>query len=401
MTALVKLTLDRSIRRKLKVHQIEVVGDGLDRLRELRGERCLLTPSHSGGLEPHVVMHLSKLLNEDFYYVAALEVFERSRLGGWLMQRLGAYSIIRGAVDRPSFQTTRKILAEGKHRLVIFPEGEAIWQNSVVMPFQPGVVQLAFKGLEDARKADAEGDLICVPIAIKYSYLRDMRAEIDASLWRLEAMTLDVSQRLPLPPYERMRRIAEAILVAIERTHDVKPPSGDSFNDRIQALKLRAITRMERQLEVQTPSAQPMMDRVRTLFNTVDRLAHELSDATPYEQQLAREQRQTAQSHYDGLWRMLQFAAIYDGYVSESMTVERFMDVLCLMEMEVFKVRRVWGPRQARVAVGEPVSLGEAYESYKNDKRGVAQQIALALESAVRSMLDQLGDDCPTVRLKQ
>ena len=69
---------------------------------------------------------------------------------------------------------TRQLLAEGKRWLVIFPEGHAIWQNSILAPFQQGVIQLAFKAYEDATAADANAHLFCVPIAIKYIYLKDM-----------------------------------------------------------------------------------------------------------------------------------------------------------------------------------------------------------------------------------
>ena len=93
---------------------------------------------------------------------------------------------------------------------------------------------------------------------------------------------------------------------------------------------------------------------------------------------------------------VVHFAA--SAYVGESMTFERFMDVLCLLEMEVFKERRIWGPRKARVKVGEPVNLKDHASSYAANKRTVVQDVTLALESSVRQMLDALGADCKTVR---
>ena len=77
------------------------------------------------------------------------------------------------------------LLAAGDRWLVIFPEGQTIWQNSMVIPFQQGVLQLAFKGYQDACKTDAEAHLYCVPMAVKYVYLQNMEGEIDASLARI------------------------------------------------------------------------------------------------------------------------------------------------------------------------------------------------------------------------
>lgn len=399
VTALVKMRLWRDICRKLKVTRIDVSEAGLERLRRLKGKRCLVTPSHSGGFEPHIVMHLSKLLQDDFNYVAAMELFAQSRVHRWVLQRLGVYSIIRGALDRPSFSMTRQLLAEGKRWLVVFPEGETIWQNSIVIPFQPGVIQLAFKAYEDAAKAEPEPSLFCIPVAIKYVYLDDMHGEIDASLDRLESGLAVSAGARPLSRYDRLRGVAEAVLAANEKAHSVKPDQGSRMNDRIQNLKEGVISQMERQLDVTPTAGQPLLDRIRALFYAVDRIVQEEPAASEYEQQLAVERQHAAHDLYHDLWRALRFVAIYDGYVSESMTVERFMDVLCLLEFEVFKRRRMWGPRKARVEIGEPIDLRDHYASYSADKRGAVQRVTLALENLVRTMLDALGADSKPLRL--
>jgi hypothetical protein len=74
------------------------------------------------------------------------------------------------------------------------------------------------------------------------------------------------------------------------------------------------------------------------------------------------------------------------------MTIERFMDVLCLLEMEVFGERRMWGPRRAMVQVGQPVNLRDHLSAYKTDKRDVVQHVTLSVESQVRQMLKTLAD---------
>jgi hypothetical protein len=156
---------------------------------------------------------------------------------------------------------------------------------------------------------------------------------------------------------------------------------------------------MENQLGVKPTAGQSLLDRVRALFNAVDRIIYEEPAESEYERQLAGERQLAAHNLYNDLWRALRFVAIYDGYVSESMTVERFMDVLCLLEFEVFKRRPMWGPRKACVSVGQPIDLKDHFDSYRADKRGVVQAVTLTLEDSVRSMLDQLGADCRPLRL--
>jgi hypothetical protein len=118
-----------------------------------------------------------------------------------------------------------------------------------------------------------------------------------------------------------------------------------------------------------------------------------------YEQRLALERQHVARNFYHDLWRALRFVAIYDGYVSESMTVERFMDVLGLLELEVFQRRRMWGPKRAHVQVADPIDLKDHYSAYLADKRGTTKRIALLLESSVLEMLHALESNCQTLRL--
>jgi 1-acyl-sn-glycerol-3-phosphate acyltransferase len=395
---LAKMAIRRSIRRQLRVTEIDIGNQDLDRLRNLKGERCLLTPSHSGGFEPHIILYLSKLVDDSFNYVAAIELFEQGRLNRWLMPRLGVYSIIRGAVDRQSFQLTRQILAEGKRWLVIFPEGEAIWQNSILAPFQEGVVQLAFKAFEDAKTTDSSAHLYCIPIAIKYVYLADMHEEIDLSLKRL-ATKLSIPDIGKSPSrYEQLRRIAEAVLVANEKVHHVVADQNCEINDRIQNLKGLVASKIERQLDITPTERQTLLERIHVLFNVFDRIVYDEPAASEYESRLVLERQQIARALYEDLWRLLQFVAIYDGYVRESMTVERFMDVLRLLEMEVFKKRRIWGPRKACVKVGQPIDLKESSSAYADNKRKAIQNVNIALESHVRGMLDTMGEECAIVR---
>ena len=69
------------------------------------------------------------------------------------MTRLGAYSIVRGAVDRDSFRLTRETLTKGEQKLVIFGEGEISHQNETIMPFESGIAQFGFWALNDMEKA--------------------------------------------------------------------------------------------------------------------------------------------------------------------------------------------------------------------------------------------------------
>ena len=169
------------------------------------------------------------------------------------------------------------------------------------------------------------------------------------------------------------------------------------MDERIQSLKEYAISRLEQLLGVKPSERQTLLDRIRALFNAVDRIVYADPAGSDYEQHLAAERQEMSRNYYEDLWRLLQFVAVYDGYVIESMTFERFMDVLRLLEMEVLGQRRLWGPRKALVKVGEPVDLKDHAAAYAADRRETVQGITSTLESSVTEMLEAHESGCPLV----
>lgn len=388
--AILRVLLPLSFRFQMKLGGIEIEPSELALLRNLKGERCLLLPSHCGGFEPPIVLKLARILGMKFNYLAAVETFDRSRFNAWFMRGIGAYSVIRGAADRPSFLMTKRLLVEGRRWLVIFPEGHSVWQNDTVIPFQQGVLQLAFKAYEEVAAERATPSLRCIPLAIKYVYREDMRLAMDAALQRLEG-ALFAEPPPPAAPYERLRRVGERILAANERKHQVTAGAQDSLDLRIERLKELALREVESQLGLVPRADQTPLDRIRALFVSADQIVQAEPAASAYERRLLSERQRAVSLLYDDLWRMLQFVAIYGGYVREARTVERFMDMLGLLEMEVFGVRRFYGKRRAVLSVGEPVDLKDRFAAYRENKRKEVHALTLDLEHSVRAMLTSMA----------
>ncbi|HEU4342510.1 MAG TPA: 1-acyl-sn-glycerol-3-phosphate acyltransferase [Candidatus Binatia bacterium] len=386
-----KRLLPFALRLVPKTRAVEVSEEGLERLRKLKGERVVLTPSHSGGLEPYILFHLSKLLNEEFNYLATKEVFEGRRIRGWFTQRLGVYSIVRGTPDRSSFQMTRRLLVEGKRWLVIFPEGHTCWQNDTVMPFHQGVTQFAFWAYEDLARQGELPPLHFVPLAVKYIYLENMARQIDNTLQHFEHTLFSTATPPSLTLYERLRRVGEVVLDTNEREYNIRPAKGAKLNERVQHMKELIVSRVAAALGISQRSEQPLLDRIRDLFNAVDRITYSEAAGSEYERQLHRDRQEKARGLYDDLWRVLRFVALYDGYVREALTAERFLDVLGLLELELFGRKSIRGPRKAVLSVGEPLNLMPYYERYQRDKRTTLEEVTISLESSVRQLMAELS----------
>jgi hypothetical protein len=217
-----------------------------------------------------------------------------------------------------------------------------------------------------------------------------MRETIEAGLARLEAAVF-ASPPPPAAPYDRLRRVGEAVLTANERKHDVSPAPGASFDCRIQYMKETVVRRIEAQLGIAPRPEQNLLDRIRALFNSVDQIVQAEPRVSNYERRILAERQRAASVLYDDLWRMLQFAAMYDGYVREDFTSERFLDALGMLESEVFGRHSFYGPRRALVAVGQPIDLRDRWAAYRTDRRAEVRAVTLDLETAVRSMLAALA----------
>ncbi len=345
------------------VYKVSLVVDDHDvaQLKAIADKRVVYLPNHSNLDDGLVMFLLSARLGQLFNYVVAYEAFQG--LIGKLMQKVGAYSIRRGVGDRYSIVQTLKILQQPQCKLVIFPEGGCSYQNETVMPFRPGAVELSFKAIEKIAKQDTVPNFYLVPVSIKYCYPNSSDVEIERALQRLETV-------LDLHPQEndfywRLRNVAERVLTNLETEYHVSPIEPRDWNQRIRRLKERMLDYCEKKLDLSSATALPDRERVykiQSILWFLDRSDRQLD--LDYE----RIDRTTV--------RLLNFDAIYDGYVAANPTKERFFATIDRLEREVFNIDRpkFKGWRQAIVKIGTPIDLKKYYLDAVNEEPAVERQ---------------------------
>ena len=384
--ALVNSIFRPVLRAARGVQRVEIASADLRRLRDLRNERLVLTPNHPTNTDPALMFELSRRAGIPFHYLCCREAFDNwGGLWGALIQRIGAYSVVRGTADRASFAFTREVLARPAAKLVIFPEGEVYSQNDSLLPFQTGAVQLALWGRDAARKTEPAAQVWLVPCALRYRFLRDVRPALHRKLARLE-------RHLKLPPepaeqealYPRMRRVAVRVLEAVEREYHLKAAPGDDLTPRLEAAKEAALARAA-QLAGFAPERGSLPERMRSLLHAVEEAMHEPDEAQETEQPtfsaLQRQQAERTRLAWRDLQRLANWLAIYDGYASQAPSQERIAEVIYRLEMEVQGEASHAGVLVASVRVGEPIALPE-----KVARRDLPQ-FTLQLEQAVAALL--------------
>ena len=395
------------LRRAFGVHALDIDAASVERVRGTTGCPTVIAPNHPLAADPALVYLLSRRAQRRFRFMAARETFGRrglARVRGSLMQGLGVYSVIRGAADRRAIRTTTETLTNGRRAVALFPEGVITNQNGAILPFERGVAQACFWALDALRRAGDRRPLYILPTAVRYRYLDPMWTSIDAALTRLERK-LTIKGSPPSTPgtqearYARLRRVGATIVSTVEREYgiDTDPRRDDAAQDlnvRIGKLRQLILGTMERELGLVASESDQLSLRIASIRNAVD---GELlrDDAAPQQFALHLRSRRLAQLHqfYAEIQRMRNFISIYDGYVAEDPTAERFLETIRRFEKEVFGRARLRGRKSATVRCGQPLDLSDSHVRYRAaasraERHAVTEEVTRTLEDRVRALLD-------------
>lgn len=335
---------------------------------------------------------IAKRLREAFFFVAAREVFDYSLgIRGWIFQRLGVYSLVRGSNDRASLKTSIGILGENKGRLVIFIEGEISSQNESLLPLESGVIQLAFMALNDCYKAGGKQletlpSLFVSPMAIRYDYHpHGLSKAINDALERLENATHTPTQNGSR--FDRLRTLSQHML--LESAAQYGFPADTliqlPLTDQVKQVSDFMLNKLEQMLNLAADPTLSYLDRIRRLRNLLDKLLgqHDRDEDSPYQKRLFDQKKATLQQFYPELTRIVNFVAIYDGYLTPTMSDNRTVELIRRLEKEVFGSIAFAPPRTARVQVMPPIDLKAHFEAFLSDKGATVQAVVTQVEQAM------------------
>jgi 1-acyl-sn-glycerol-3-phosphate acyltransferase len=341
-----------------------VAEEDLAKVRAIASHRVVYLPNHSNLDDGVAVFQLSARIGQLFHYVVAIEAFQG--VIGKLIQLVGAYSLRRGVGDRSSVIQTLTLLQQPQCKLVIFPEGGCSYQNDTVIPFRTGAIELSFKALEKlVKQENTVPDFYLVPVSLKYCYPKATKKQINQALTRLEdALALKPIQD---DHYSRLRAIAEKVLISLETEYHVVAVEQTDWNKRCQNLRKQMLGYCEAKLAI--AAKNQLGDRDRERVYRVQSILRNLSDPD-----------KKAAIDYEHLYlttvRLLNFDAIYDGYVAEKPTIERYFATIDRLEREVFKIDRpkFKGRREITAKIGTPINLKNYWQKYQSDRPSTSRE---------------------------
>ena len=338
----------------------------------------VIAPNHSHEGDAHAMLEVARRARRQFFFMVAWQAF-RGHWGmdGWILQRMGAFSIDREGNDRRALRQATELLSSG-NSLVMFPEGEIHHLNERLMPLLDGVAYIASKAQRDLDEADPEARVWILPVAIQYRFVEDVTAQLEAAMKRLEARMFWLKPSPGMSLHERIIRFGELLLTIKEK--EKLGRSGENDGDlptRIANLIHTLLTRHEREHLKKSPSAPTVPLRVKALRRRLlDMGADQGAD------------EQTCRKALDGLDDVqlaLQLYSYPGDYIGEKPTPERMAETVEKFEEDVYGTTRSIGRRQARVLFGEPIDMKQVCESAR--PRAVVAKVTDQLEDTIGHLL--------------
>jgi len=321
--------------------------------------------------------------------MAAREVFSwGSGLVGDYIQSIGAFSVLAGAPDRESLKASREILSKSGGKLVLFPEGEPTsGMNDTLLPFQPGVSQLGFWGLEDALKSDTNAKINILVTYVKYrlnASIDWMQRDIDQSLSRMETR-LGISKS-GKDIVHRFLSVGKRMIEREEREYGIhiEPDKLEDFDYRLGRMRHAMLDNIA--LKANIPHWEKeanAIEKLRKILSTLELVAIGTPDPKGElpSLEMATWARKAAVKAYD-------FISIQTSYIKELPSAERLYEFLYRYENELFGETRN-RPHKAYVRIAKPFQINDYYERYKKDKKKTVEELTHKLKSEMEALLQE------------
>lgn len=401
----------------------------------LKNTQAVLLLPHADRLDFAVAFALSKICKENFYYLAARELFEEGfGLHGWFLSNCGAYSVMRGKEeDIASKDQTVAIIASGRRKLIMFPEGDVTGRDDVILPLKQDGIRNMLAAQQRILEGGAGEPIYLLPVALYYEVLPASWPSIMESVSRLE-------QHLNLrpPSYELEQRIENLLLSFIEHLEAHYLNSGVriagvhrfdklSLEKRLLHIIELVSKRVADYMGIDLNDAESEADLVHTVLSalystiitttegTAEKLAERTAGkATAVENTTAIEagatgpapiktlcrcqfcrkleniHKRQAKSCLDEMHRMQQLLILKSTIKSQPFDMGLAWRILDRLEEQILNRRSPKGHRKVWIDAAEPLSLLEYHAEYQSAPVKAIQHIDGDVRSSLLSTKQEL-----------
>ena len=378
----------------LKLEKLEVRPSDrcLQVIKYMKGRPVILAVNHIDRCDPSVVAALSLKCQEDFYYLAARELFDENLgLRGWLMQNSGVYSVIRGKPeDKQSQAETISLIAQGKQKLVMFPEGDVTGRDDKILPLKKDGIRNMLEAQKLSLEYEPKRAVQVIPLAVYYEVLDNTIEPLRHCLSRQENFLGLHSWSGPIEA--RIQRILHCMIKQLEE-HYGKPTQAKSTDDRLSELS-HFITELA---ATATGSTNYDQSNINTFLYSVrghlQRLIDDKGTGQGFDKQLRSENNQRFQAAIFDLERVQNLLILLSTLRQLPPTKDVLWRLVDRMEQLILGRATAKGNRIAWIESGQPISLAAAVADYINDGDSAVDATEKLLRESMQGALEQIKSE--------
>ena len=360
-----------------RIEEIAISGE-TDALHEAKrnGDRLLFVVNHPTHSDPQTLSEVHRRLGIDSCFMAAYDVFLRSRFCAWSMQRLGNFSIDREGSDRKAMAAAIDVLKEGKRALNIFPEGNVYLTNDRVTPFLDGAAFIALK----AQAALGDISVKIIPVSMKFTHLTAPRGGVTERMMKLAA---DSGYLFPQgsadDPVHAVLGLGQHILGGYLKRHGLAK-GGGSLYELLEVFVEDLVGGVEAGLEISPAENSPLVSRIATIRSKIHRIRTD-PEATPHPE-------------INGLADRAILALRIHGYLTPYLTahptIDRYDETVERIAEDFYShAMPRTGPRRAMTKIHAPIDLRDFPEM---KLREALPTLTKTIQHTIQAGIDALNE---------
>jgi len=364
-----------------RIQSVTVENAGpLQKIQHEHGARVLLLPNHSTHSDPMIMAEACRQVGVWSIFMAAYDVFLRSRAQGWVMQRMGAFSVNRDGSDRRSMKDAIATVIDGRYALTVFPEGNVYFMNDRVTPFLEGPAYIAMKAQQEMKDA---GRIFAVPVSIKATHTTDARVVLQETLDHMaEQLGVEASGEDGI--VQQVHAVGVAMIRRNLSQRGFLPPNPDytDLPKLLQQCARQILNQLEAKMGLASKEDDDLMDRIRTARREIHKVRsdpdreidHAVAAGWADEAIIA--------------FRILSYAG---NYLSENPTLDRVGETIEKLQEDLYsRAFPAYANRAVTVRFGDPICVSEQLAAAAKPRLAMAA-LTDQFEAGVQAGLDQIN----------
>ncbi|WP_411826493.1 lysophospholipid acyltransferase family protein [Luteolibacter sp. AS25] len=379
--------LNKAVILRSKEHRISDIrihgAEDAVRKAQAAGDRLVFVINHPSHSDAQVLGEVQRRLGVRSCFMAAYDVFLRSKFCAWSMQKLGNFSIDREGSDRKAMAAAIQVLKDGERGLNVFPEGNVYLSNDRVTPFLDGAAFIALKAQAALKGASVK----IIPVSIKLTHLAVPREEITARLQKLaEDSGYIFPKGMKEEPMDAVLGLGHHIIRRLLSDHGFADalrnydelPLFDLLKNFLEEL----VSKEEVALGCVASGKDSMPARIGRIRSRIHQLRMSAGGAGD----------KTLHGLAQRAILALRIHGYLTPYLTEKPSIDRYDETVERIAEDFYsKAMPRTGPRRALVSIREPLAVADYLKEAGGDLRRVIPVLTRKIQRSVQDGVDELN----------